>query len=175
MILTGVVVYLYSTIQKGNRDKLKLEQKVRYEQQKQLDELKNSNSSQDDKIKELEKKLQSKLDEKARLAAIEASKKNVSQQVVSKVVPTAEAATGAATGDEYEAKMFIYMKESGNNPNAVNKSSGACGLGQALPCAKMGCALGDYACQDNWATNYMKSRYGTWLNAKAFWLSHRWW
>lgn len=178
-ILSGVIIHLYVTIQKGNRDKLKLEQKVRSEQQQQLNELKNSNSSQDDKIKQLENKLQSKLDEKARLAAAEAAKKTVAQQVVSKVTPTAEAATGevtsAVTGDEYEAKMFIYMKESGNNPNAVNKSSGACGLGQALPCAKMGCALGDYACQDNWATNYMKSRYGTWSNAKSFWLNHRWW
>lgn len=29
--------------------------------------------------------------------------------------------------------------------------------------------------QDAWFTNYMKSRYGTWVNAKAFWLSHNWW
>lgn len=77
--------------------------------------------------------------------------------------------------DNSDAKMFIYNKESGNNPNSINKSSGACGLGQALPCSKMGCALGDYACQDAFFTKYMLSRYGTWENARAFWNSHRWW
>ena len=71
--------------------------------------------------------------------------------------------------------MFIYMHESGNNPGSVNKSSGACGLGQALPCSKMPCSLSDYACQDNFFTGYMKARYGTWENAKSFWLAHRWW
>lgn len=77
--------------------------------------------------------------------------------------------------DDGSAKMFIYMHESGNNPNSVNRSSGACGLGQALPCSKMGCNLGDYACQDAYFTGYMQSRYGTWENARAFWISHSWW
>jgi len=73
------------------------------------------------------------------------------------------------------AKLFIYEHESGNRTDAINASSGACGLGQALPCSKMGCSLSDYACQDAWFTNYMKNRYGTWENAKSFWLSHKWW
>ena len=77
--------------------------------------------------------------------------------------------------DNSDAKTFIYMKESGNNPNSINRSSGACGLGQALPCSKMGCALGDYACQDAFFTKYMLARYGSWENAKAFWLSHKYW
>lgn len=73
------------------------------------------------------------------------------------------------------AKMFIYLHESGNNPYAVNPTSGACGLAQALPCSKMGCALGDYACQDAWATRYAISRYGGWEQARQFWLVHKWW
>lgn len=73
------------------------------------------------------------------------------------------------------AKAFIYQHESGNNPGAINASSGACGLGQALPCSKMPCSLSDYACQDNFFTQYMLSRYGTWENAVAFWQSHKWW
>lgn len=77
-----------------------------------------------------------------------------------------------ATSDD---KAFIYQKESGNRPDAINASSGACGLGQALPCSKMGCSLSDYACQDAWFTNYMLNRYGSWANARAFWESHRWW
>lgn len=85
------------------------------------------------------------------------------------------ATTVPAQSDSSDAKTFIYLKESGNNPASVNKSSGACGLGQALPCSKMPCSLSDYACQDAFFTKYMQSRYGTWENAKAFWLSHSWW
>lgn len=71
--------------------------------------------------------------------------------------------------DQVGAKAFIYQKESGNNPRAINKGSGACGIGQALPCSKMPCTLDDYACQDAFFTKYMEDRYGTWENAKAFW------
>lgn len=91
------------------------------------------------------------------------------------VAPAPVAPVVQAPTSEQEAKMFIYMKESGNNPYAVNKSSGACGLAQSLPCSKMNCALGDYACQDAWATQYMLNRYGSWANAQAFWLAHHWW
>ena len=136
-----------------------------------MDQLKNGSQTQDEKIKDLENKLQSKLNEKARIAAVEASKKSVVAQVVSYVVPVAQ----AAPVDSNTAKMFIYMHESGNRTNAINKSSGACGLGQALPCSKMNCSLSDYACQDAWFTRYMIARYGTWENARAFWLSHNWW
>lgn len=86
---------------------------------------------------------------------------------------------------EAEAKAFIYEHESGNVPCKINggaidcnyNGDRACGIGQALPCQKLTavCNLSDYACQDNWFTEYMRSRYGTWVNAKAFWLSHRWW
>lgn len=76
-----------------------------------------------------------------------------------------------------DAKSFIYFKESGNNPKAINKSSGACGIGQALPCSKLSSVCPDmsYECQDAFFTKYMQNRYGTWENAKAFWLSHKWW
>ena len=113
-------------------------------------------------IEELKAKVEAKKAEEARIAAL----------------PTPSfppAPVAQASVDTSDAKMFIYMKESGNNPNSVNKSSGACGLAQALPCSKMGCALGDYACQDAWATQYMQNRYGTWENAKAFWLKNHWW
>lgn len=85
------------------------------------------------------------------------------------------AAPATVTGSEADAKAFIYMKESGNRTDAINKSSGACGLGQALPCSKMGCSLQDYACQDAWFTNYAMKRYGSWTQAKAFWDKNRWW
>ena len=73
-------------------------------------------------------------------------------------------------------KAWIYNEESGNNPGSINKSSGACGLGQAEPCSKLPCSLSDYACQDAWFTNvYMIPRYGTWQNAYAFHIAHGWW
>lgn len=98
-------------------------------------------------------------------------------KIANAVVPQAQASSGkvdckAGTG---EAKAFIYFCESGNRTDAINKSSGACGLGQALPCSKMACTLQDYACQDAWFTRYMQNRYGTWENAKAFWIKNRWW
>lgn len=76
---------------------------------------------------------------------------------------------------EAEAKAFIYQHESGNDPYSVNSVSGACGLAQALPCSKMGCELGDYECQDNWATEYMLGRYGSWIAAYNWWQNNKWW
>jgi hypothetical protein len=73
------------------------------------------------------------------------------------------------------AKMFIYMSESGNRTNAINAGSGACGLGQALPCSKLPCSLSDYACQDAWFNQYAIARYGSWQNAMLFWQDHHWW
>jgi hypothetical protein len=74
-----------------------------------------------------------------------------------------------------DAKLFIYNHESGNRTNAINPSSGACGLGQALPCSKMPCSLNDYNCQDTFFTNYASQRYGSWQNAAIFWSANSWW
>jgi hypothetical protein len=89
--------------------------------------------------------------------------------------PQASLQTATVSISEVEAKEFIYMKESNNNQYAINTTSGACGLGQALPCSKMGCDLSDYNCQDNWFTNYALSRYGSWVNAYNYWISNKWW
>ncbi len=60
---------------------------------------------------------------------------------------------------------YLIGKESGCNPYSVNKSSGACGVGQALPCSKTGCAMGDGACQTIWMNSYVMGRYGSWAAA----------
>ena len=70
---------------------------------------------------------------------------------------------------ESAAKQYIYQHESGNDPSAINPTSGACGIGQALPCSKLPCTLDDYVCQDKWFTTYMAGRYSTWANAWAYW------
>lgn len=56
----------------------------------------------------------------------------------------------------------LIGRESGCNPYSVNASSGACGIGQALPCSKTGCAMGDGACQTIWMNQYVLGRYGSW-------------
>jgi hypothetical protein len=68
---------------------------------------------------------------------------------------------------------FLVQKESGWNPNAVNKSSGACGLAQALPCSKLGPNWSNPVVALNWMNGYV-GRYGGWEGAYNFWLSHKW-
>lgn len=111
-------------------------------------------------IEELKSKVEAKKAEEARIAA----------QPTPSFPP---APVAQAASDTSDAKMFIYMHESGNRTSAVN-ASGCRGLGQACPGSKLPCG-DDYACQDAWFTQYMQNRYGTWENAKAFWLAHNWW
>ena len=68
--------------------------------------------------------------------------------------------------------MILINRESGCNPNAVNRSSGACGIPQALPCSKLGTS--DPVAQILWMQNYVFARYGSWANAVAFHNSHGW-
>lgn len=144
------------------------------------------NSKYDEAIDQKAKTEQEKIEQLKKIEQLEAEKKRIEAELQVKrekqeaerqrIAQATKQVTGstayAASGD---AKAFIYMKESGNNPGAINKSSGACGLGQALPCSKMPCSLSDYACQDQFFTSYMQSRYGTWENAVDFWNTHRWW
>lgn len=65
----------------------------------------------------------------------------------------------------------LLTNESGWNPYAKNGSSGACGIGQAMPCEKMDCEQWDYECQVNWALDYIEDRYETPTKAYAHWLA----
>jgi cell division protein FtsB len=136
--------------------------KQRTELEQKMHELQQQNDAKQKQIDDLNGQLQAKAASRNVLAS-------ATRAVVSYVAPTAYA---SSPNDD---KAFIYARESGNNPGAVNASSGACGLGQALPCSKMPCSLSDYACQDQFFTNYMLGRYGSWSAAKAFWLNHSWW
>ena len=57
----------------------------------------------------------------------------------------------------------LWNRESGWNPNSVNKSSGACGIPQALPCSKIKKQQGinDWKAQIRWGINYINYRYKT--------------
>lgn len=68
----------------------------------------------------------------------------------------------------------IVTRESGWNPNAVNRGSGACGLGQQLPCGKWAGAWNDPVAALIAMTGYVNARYGGWAGAVAFWQANHW-
>ena len=69
---------------------------------------------------------------------------------------------------------ILINKESGFNPYAWNKSSGAGGLFQALPFSKTGCELSDVDCQIKWGIGYISARYGNPTAALNFHYLHNW-
>lgn len=69
---------------------------------------------------------------------------------------------------------YIVTRESGWNPNAVNPSSGACGLGQQLPCGKWPGAWNDPVAALVAMNDYVNGRYGGWSQAHAFWSANHW-
>ena len=77
---------------------------------------------------------------------------------------------------QVQAMEFVITNESGFRPDAINKSSGACGMPQSLPCSKMNCELSfeGAECQLRWMASYVKNRYGTPLQAQAFWQEKHW-
>lgn len=81
-------------------------------------------------------------------------------------------------GAESESAIELYFRESGLRPTAVNSSSGACGLVQALPCSKLPCTLANTTesidCQLKWGRAYNDRRYGGTNKALAFWHENKW-
>lgn len=59
----------------------------------------------------------------------------------------------------------IINRESGCNPNAVNAGSGACGIGQQLPCGKWSHAWNDPIGGMVDMQAYVMGRYGSWAAA----------
>ena len=83
----------------------------------------------------------------------------------------------AASGipaDQWGYVDSIVTRESGWNPNAVNPSSGACGLGQQLPCGKWSGAWNDPVAALVAQHGYVKDRYGSYAGAVAFWNINHW-
>ena len=73
---------------------------------------------------------------------------------------------------EWDALEELIMRESSWRHDAINPSSGACGLFQALPCSKIrSMAIED---QIDFGMNYIKRRYGTPSNALSFHDSRNW-
>jgi uncharacterized protein YabE (DUF348 family) len=76
--------------------------------------------------------------------------------------------------ESWGAADFIVSQESGWNPNAVNPSSGACGLAQALPCSKVPGNPYDPVNSLNWMNSYVVGRYGSWEEAVVFKKANGW-
>lgn len=76
--------------------------------------------------------------------------------------------------DQWWAVDSIVSRESSWNPNAVNASSGACGLGQQLPCGKWAGAWNDPVAALKAQYGYVTARYGGYPQAVAFWNANHW-
>lgn len=162
---------LHQSIQLKSKESQLIELDNKYDEL--LQDKSQSVEEKNKRIKELEK-------EKAELEKQVRAKQNTPSELQRTAQNTLNTLTGTNTAYAQSLpkngyKSFIYQKESGNNPSAINPSSGACGLGQALPCSKMPCSLSDYACQDRFFTNYALQRYGSWQSAYNFWLGNSWW
>jgi len=130
---------------------------------------------------DLEKQLQARRDEQSRLASLNAQTKVYAATVPKTAVGASVSVSGTCLDwingagiAEVASAQELIRRESGCNPNAVNRSSSACGVAQELPCGKSGCKLGDGACQVRWMDGYVKGRYGTWGNALAYHSAHNW-
>ncbi len=79
---------------------------------------------------------------------------------------------------QFQCFSTIVNHESTWNYRAVNPSSGAYGLVQALPGTKMNSAGADWrtnpATQIKWGLNYMNDRYGSPCGAWSFWQNNHW-
>ncbi|WP_235192926.1 transglycosylase SLT domain-containing protein [Streptomyces viridochromogenes] len=80
--------------------------------------------------------------------------------------------------DQFQCFSNIVDHESDWNYRAVNPSSGAYGLFQALPGSKMSSVGSDWqtnpATQIKWGLNYMNERYDSPCGAWSFWQANRW-
>ncbi|WP_200422904.1 lytic transglycosylase domain-containing protein [Streptomyces sp. Y2F8-2] len=87
-------------------------------------------------------------------------------------------ASHMVAADQFQCFSNIVDHESGWNYHAVNASSGAYGLFQALPAGKYASAGADWqtnpATQIKWGLNYMNTSYGSPCKAWSFWQANHW-
>jgi flagellar biosynthesis GTPase FlhF len=87
-------------------------------------------------------------------------------------------ARSMVSSGQFQCFSNIVDHESSWNYRAVNASSGAYGLFQALPGSKMSSVGSDWqtnpATQIKWGLNYMNERYGSPCDAWSFWQANHW-
>jgi TolA-binding protein len=145
--------------------------------QQQIQDLKRKIDDAEKREQDLQQQLQAKLNrqaeerEKLATAARTATRTQTASAAPSSPTGTCEDWMRQAGVPVNHATRTLIAKESGCRPNAVNPTSGACGIPQAYPCSKLPCTLTDPVCQLKWMQNYVSDRYGSWDNALAFWYS----
>ena len=118
---------------------------------------------------------------KERLEAKAAASRSSSSFPVQSSYTTAQIQAMAAQmvpSGQFQCFSNIVNHESSWNYTAVNASSGAYGLFQALPGSKMSSVGADWrtnpATQIKWGLNYMDSVYGSPCEAWSFWQTNHW-
>ena len=185
IVILAIAVYVKAlapyTLEAQQRTQLESTQHQLIETKRTLQEQKTLDAQQDaEKQKQLEE-VQKKLEETEK--QLQAKRSTPTSTVA--YAAEAPVASHTSSGGNCEAWMAqagipltnatktLIINESGCRTTAVNPSSGACGIPQALPCGKMQCPLNDSGavCQLQWMDTYVKNRYGSWDNALATWYS----
>lgn len=153
--------------------------------QERLDVELNKDTKDEERVKQLEEENKKYQEETQRLqrelqAKVEAKRLASTVQISPRAAATpsgscGEWMTAAGVTDMANAAELI-RRESGCSPSALNRSSGACGIAQELPCNKSGCGGvgGDPVCQIRWMQGYVVARYGSWAGAVAFHNANNW-
>jgi len=137
------------------------------------------------KQKAAEKAAQAEKEAKARKAAEEAASRSATRDASSFSVQSSYTvaqiqamARQMVPSGQFQCFSNIVNHESSWNYRAVNASSGAYGLFQALPGSKMSSVGSDWqtnpATQIKWGLNYMNDRYGSPCEAWSFWQANSW-
>lgn len=177
MVITIATISVVKMVKTQQTNQNKLENLIKENTNDQQLQLKKQNESTQNQ----QQKLQEQIEELKKQVKIKKESKiaQAAKATLQAATPKAQAATGtcqdwmdqAGITDQANAHILI-MRESGCNPNAVNRSSGACGIPQALPCSKLGTS--DPVEQLRWMQNYVVRRYGSWANAVAHSTSVGW-
>lgn len=155
-----------------------------YEQlNSQLDKQSSSDKQKIEELKaeklKLEQQVQAKAEEKEKLRIAAANAANTltatAHVSAAPLLPAGShqdwMAQAGIDPSNYGYVDYIVSHESGWNPNAVNASSGACGLGQQLPCGKWAGAWNDPIAALV-AMNIYVGKFGGWAGAYNYWTVH---
>ncbi|MER6204227.1 MULTISPECIES: lytic transglycosylase domain-containing protein [unclassified Streptomyces] len=125
-----------------------------------------------------EKEAKEKAEAKAASAKASSSSSSFPVQSSYTVAQIQSMAASMVPSGQFQCFSNIVDHESSWNYRAVNASSGAYGLFQALPGSKMSSVGSDWqtnpATQIKWGLNYMDSRYGSPCEAWSFWQANSW-
>jgi Transglycosylase SLT domain len=162
-----------------NTETLKIQEQRKLEEENRLREEEKNRVQEEERLAQLEREAAANRIVVAKLSAPEP------QYSAPTVVPSGNIQTYAKDRicqvfgcDQWDAFYFIINKESTWNYLAINSSSGAGGLCQALPFSKMATAGSDYRTNPNtqidWCISYIQGRYRDPIGAKVFWNANNW-